>query len=49
MSKKKDLGIAALCVVISAVVVLAVSAATAGTAAKKAQAELDTALAFLLP
>ena len=49
MSKKKDLGIAALCVAVSVVVVLAVSAATAGTAAKNAQEELNAAISFLLP
>lgn len=49
MSKKKDLWIAALCVAVSAAVVLAVSIATADIAAKNAQAELDAAISFLLP
>ena len=47
--KQKDLFTTALSVAAAAVVVLGVRAGTAGLAAQNAQAELDAAIAFLLP
>lgn len=47
--KLKELLTAALSVAAAAVLVLAVRAGTAGLAAQNAQAELDSAIAFLLP
>lgn len=47
--KQKDLFTAALSVAAAALIVLGVRAGTAGLAAQNAQAELNAALAFLLP
>lgn len=47
--KQKDLFTAVLSVAAAALIVLGVRAGTAGLAAQNAQAELNTALAFLLP
>ncbi len=47
--KQKDLFTAALSVAAAALIVLGVRAGTVGLAAKNAQAELDAAIAFVLP